>query len=267
MCRATKRKEPFQILELILDISQLITNLVPEVQKAIIFGSATFFIAIAFYLRRRFIDKRWLRKHELVLFVYFRNVEWRCQRLQSAGSALLINDLMRLRLELTKLQSDIDALDRLFEMWNRRMKFIRLSFGYVRQFDDAHDAFTELQICLLRHIQPLLEMLSVESNTAGVKDEKLHGEAEHYIAYFNGGTDRIWGAGLVGEGKEAYLQERAPLTEMRRIGLHKRIERLHETLMILFHEIGGIKTGELRIWNTNEEEGVWFKDRGFKSET
>ena len=116
--------------------------------------------AVAYWIGVRRQETSWIRNNGLMLLIYFRNVDWRCQKLchmiakgtwkQSRPDR---NDI---HIELIKLQSDLNALDRNTEMWARRFDNIKIWYPHAKDISDMLDAQSNLHTSLLRHVEPLV---------------------------------------------------------------------------------------------------------------
>lgn len=217
-------------------------------------------LGLGWYLlvkRRR--EKRWLVDHAPMLWVYFRNVDGRCERIRRRVTASDPSFQM-IRLQLIKLVCDLEALERLAQMWARRIAALPIWYPQYRLMSQMLDESDALAVALRRHIVPALALLDAAS-----KSEQEMAELNAYLGYFGGGSDRLWGRPSLKDGTTSAARD---LAAQRCIGLRERMVTLHRSLLSLFDSIRpayGKSVDRLWIWDNRWPEddrqsacGIWF---------
>jgi hypothetical protein len=217
-----------------MTIDGIIDNLA---SAAIVVGLAF----IWFQLGSRKEEKRWIKTNGLLFYIYFRNVDWRCEEIRktlSNPSDRLLDDLNR---ELRKLRNDVDCLDRITELWSDRVAAFPTWYPYSKRVQNLLTASSLLALSLVRHIDPLLWHISeeipedIQCNEHTIKDRNA------YQAYFLGGDERIW-AGKTAKGTSV---EAEMISELQGAGrLHKRLEELLILVRKLLKEDADVKMEE-----------------------
>jgi hypothetical protein len=191
-----------------------------------------------------------------MLLVYFRNVDWRCERVRnlivdsSKSRLAAVTDLKR---ELPKLCADLAALERYVAMWDRRLASIPLWYPYAKMMRRVSECNVELNVALSRHVSPLLNSLRTADNDGLSGDPPVDSDYGDYLAYFKGGQDRMWGKSKSGSCSQ--------INELRGIGLKERLGAMLEALQTIFEKAGGMEIEKVRIWGGDEDPlRIWYKD-------
>jgi hypothetical protein len=237
-------------------IKELAVNLLASAMwTALVVG-----VGVMWYLARgRAREKAWIKEHGLMLLVYFRNVDWRCQKIhdllmfKTEGEELVVSPA--LRYQLVKLQADLDALDRLAQVWARRLDHFPIWYPYALTIREFLEAQAELHVALCRHVSPLMHRL--DGTTPTRPDPNDH-DLAGYLGYFRGEHDRLWGSQPVPECGSA--QSRSVLLKYRGVGLAGRLEGVFTSLQALLRMNRQLEVSETRIWRAEENPSdVWYR--------
>lgn len=213
-----------------------------------------------FYLFARRNERKWVREHALMLLVYFRNVDWRCNEIRqliSKTSPFAV--LPELRVALFKLQSDLDAFNDLATFWTNRKDHLAIWHPYSKQLTRLVEAQVELHVALRRHVSPVLsitgEQKALVGSAPGSAQEQLWKDAGigHYLAYFTDKPDRLWGGAPVPN------IAHDPLVDERKKFLKHRLKTVFDSLRTVLEDVGQLKISAVRIWNAQENANdIWF---------
>ena len=140
-----------------------------------------------------------------------------------------------------------------------RLDTIPIWYPYAVNFRLMLEAQAELQVALLRHIAPLVDLLdrtSIQEECA----EELNRQLKAYVGYFEGGMDRLWAGGIRSQTPECAVAGSDILDAHRNKRLYERLSELFGSLTVLLKDNGAIPGEELRIWWTDENpEKVWYQ--------
>lgn len=226
-------------------------------------------LAIAYWLWLRSHEWKWVREHGLMLLVYFRNVDWRCEKRirhqikEARADRFSPASRLKLKLELVKLQADLDAFEQLAQVWGGRLALFPFWHPYGHEIRDMLEAHAELHVALVRHISPLLHYLEIgpaPSTAEETSPDPNLDPMQRYADYFVGERDRLWRDGLwdANTNKRCEISSDDPLEDHRDKRLYERLKKLHDSTRCLL-ERGDIDLDRLCIWSTNEEPArVWF---------
>jgi hypothetical protein len=242
-------------------------DIVIGVEATIVFVILTAIFALPAWWgigRRR--ESKWIEEHGLALLVYFRNIDWRCERIRKAVAQNVIHESSQatlLHADLVKLDADVDGLDRLVTSWSRRAEGMEDWHPYRKDVVKMLEAYEELSVSLQRHIRPLLYYLSMQSDCDGDWAENDRYQVEQYRQYFSGGMDRFWNGGLKKANGDVLDQgDSDPLKKYRNIRLKDRLDKVREHLIGLISKTD-IETDKLKIWFTTEDpKATWFSPPG-----
>lgn len=226
-----------------------------EVVVAVPLLAAAGLIGWVFVLRHR--ENRWIAGPGVMLYVYFRNVDWRCERLCRLARSGAVGDafITSLRLDLIKLSSDLGAMSRLAGQWERRIGRPPFWYPHAGLTLSMLEAIEALQTALLRHTDPLLHIL--ESSEEWPLTNRLKKETDGYLSYFSGGRDRIWG-------HESDDRPSTKVGALREVRLKQRLDDALGPMKELLARVN-FDIGKEPIWPVTEGKedrnygGVWYR--------
>lgn len=230
---------------------------------------AAVIVVMWYWLRPFRSEQAWIKKSGLLFYVYYRNVDWRCEGirniyLEAKASQSSSNLLQQLDRELNKLKSDLECLDRITELWTDRVSGFPVWYPYRKDVNELIEAATLLSLSLKRHADPVLwyiQDLKYSSQCAlpAVRDIE-HKEVDKYISYFDGNCERMWIQFASGDRKTS---EESAILGLQREGLLKaRLEAILKPLLSLLRraELTAIEVKKaMPLWqDQGDPERVWF---------
>ena len=159
-------------------------------------------IAYAWYwFGPRNVESKWVRNSGLLFYVYYRNLDWRCETIRQLSLGIWNSDsredqFRHFERELNKLKADIDCLDRITDLWADRVAGFPGWYPYKVKVSELIEASTHLSISLTRHVDPVLWYIAgkcgSEMPTLILGESAESSDIQRYMAYFNGNIERMW---------------------------------------------------------------------------
>lgn len=213
--------------------------------------------AVAYWIGVRRQETSWIRNNGLMLLIYFRNVDWRCQKLChmiAKGTWKQSRpDRNEIHIELIKLQSDLNALDRTAEMWARRFENIKIWYPHAKDISDMLDAQSNLHTSLLRHVEPLVFYLQEFSDEPSEQNKKNSEQIQLYLEYFSGNYDRLW---RTKDDSSAISPE---LGKLKNKNLQIRLADMHSPMIRLLKKFKTSGIPNMKLWNKEvDSDAIWF---------
>lgn len=153
------------------------TSIAGELLKSVLGPLLAVIASWSFYKARRLPDEReWIKCNGVMLWVVYRTIQWRCERLKAMVTDQCCT-FEQLRVDLQKLRHDLDAFDGLIRMWERRNSDLSYLWNpYAKSLREVVDRCDTLVLTLRRHIGPILD--------AGGGDAGRSEELKGYCNYF-----------------------------------------------------------------------------------
>jgi hypothetical protein len=223
-----------------------------------------------YWLRPFRSEQAWIMKSGLLFYVYYRNVDWRCEVIRRINLEILAgeahgNPLQRFDQELNKLKSDIECLDRITELWADRVSGFPVWYPYRKDVNGLIEAATLLSLSLKRHADPMIWYIRDKKDSRGLAWSATKftevGEFGNYLSYFNGEVERMW---IKAAKREFQTPEESAIIGIQQEGLLRaRLEAVLKTLLSLLKRAGLTASrvkDAMPLWqDQGDPEQVWLR--------